>query len=68
MMPAGRLLACEHNGPLGKLTPEGRLRFGRAQLLNDKYRNLPTSPSFFSALFECHQHRSLPQAPRIGTT
>jgi hypothetical protein len=30
-------------GPLGTLIPRGPFRFGGAQLLNDKYHNLPVS-------------------------
>jgi hypothetical protein len=41
-MPAEKLVACKPDGPLGTLIPEGPLHFGRAQLLNDKYHNLPT--------------------------
>lgn len=39
-MPVGNLLACKPEGPLGTRSPEGRF-VSEAQLLNDKYHNLP---------------------------
>lgn len=40
-MLAGKLLACDHNGPLRRNDPRGLVRFGGAQLLDDRYHNLP---------------------------
>ena len=44
-MAAGRVLACELDGPLGTVVPRGLLCLGATYVMSEKYRNYPTSLS-----------------------